>query len=81
MVEAVWLDNAIKTFPHNIAKALKRHGEYAKLQGDACLHMSAIPMDKPKFIREFANYGLGIHPWVATNAYLGDKDADYNAAY
>jgi hypothetical protein len=37
--------------------------------------------NKPKLIREFANYGLGIYDYYISNAYLADKDADYNAVY
>ena len=81
MVEGVWLDQCLRTYPHDIAKALKRHGEYAKLQGDACLNLSHLVVNKPKLLREFVNYGLGIQDVPIVNAYLAHKDADYNAAW
>ena len=81
MVEGVWLDQFLKMYPHNLRKALRMHGDYAKLQGDACIHLSTVMTTKPLLLREFANYGLGIHPVVVANANLAHKDQDYNAAW
>ena len=31
MLDGVWLCNAIATFPHDIGKALRKHGDYSKM--------------------------------------------------
>ena len=60
MMDGVWLDQYLKTYPHDVAKALRNFGSYSKLQGDACLNISPLMKNKPLLLREFINYGLGI---------------------
>ena len=50
MLDGMWLDQAIRTYPHDIAKALRKFGDYSKLQGDACIHLSSIMLKKPKIL-------------------------------
>ena len=81
MMDGIWLDQYIQTFPHDRAKALRKFGDYSKLQGDACIHLSPILRQPPKIVNQFVNYGLGIQHIPVIHVYLNDKDADYNTAW